>query len=165
MTARLYHYYDNQWNNGSKCFYSLNTHIHNYKEDSLPQIHIWETDVTSPLLSDKVVITWDSQTASSGIYIFLISDFWPSRCGRSLPFHAHQPRQPPLPCAHADPWPGERRQSLALSQEPRPWGPERGRAWQQDGVWDLPDEATSNKGEIYQSYCTDNMLDWDLFID
>lgn len=67
-------------------------------------------------------------------------------CGRTLPLHANQPRQPALPCAHDNPWPGKWGQSLAFGQEPRPWGPERGRAWQQDGIWDLLDEAASNKG-------------------
>lgn len=67
-------------------------------------------------------------------------------CGRTLPLHANQPGQPTLPCAHDNPWPGKWGQSLAFGQEPRPWGPEGGRAWQQDGIWDLLDEAVSNKG-------------------
>ena len=68
------------------------------------------------------------------MHFLLNLNFDPLRCGRTLPLHPDQPRQPPLPCAHADPRPGERGQNMALGQEPRPRGPERGRTRQQDGV-------------------------------
>lgn len=162
MSARLYHCYDNQWNNVSKWLYSLNTHI------QPAQLRITKRQsALNSYLSFRCLTNWLSDEMYSicklhlehfGICILFISYVWPSRCRRSLPLHAHQPGQPPLSCAHADPWPGERSQSLALSQEPRPRGPEGGRARQQDGVWDLPDEATSNEGAIYYIYCSNNML-------
>jgi len=50
-----------------------------------------------------------------------------------LPLH-WKPRQPALPSPHDHPRPGERRQSLAPGEKPRPWRPEGGGPGQQDGV-------------------------------
>ncbi len=58
-----------------------------------------------------------------------------------------QSRQPPLADAHDHSRPGERHQTLAPGEEPRPPGPEGGRPRQQDGVRDLPDAPAGYQGE------------------
>lgn len=153
MDPGLYHYYDNQWNNDSKQNLKAHiqlVHLQITKRRVFPSI--WaRRHISIDILSFKknIYSIYRLLLDHCGVYIFLISNIWPPRCGCTFPLHAHKPRQPSLPCAHADPWSGERGQSLALGQEPRPRGPERGGARQQDGVRDLLDEATSNEGAIY----------------
>ena len=62
-----------------------------------------------------------------------------------VPLHG-QPRQPPLAGSHDHPRPRERREGVALGEEPRTRRPEGGRPREQDGLRDLSDQAASYQG-------------------
>lgn len=91
--------------------YSLNTHVH------LPHLQITKETVSLKIKSKKQMgLFFDFksfylETEFAAVFqytcFFLISDIWSSRCGCTLPLHPNQPRQSPLPCAHADPRSGE----------------------------------------------------------